>query len=319
MGRSSRIRTSRVALLLGLAAGAAFAQGATPPLELRVQAPPELAATARELEGLAPDALEPALRVTGAQGPFAPIVVVLAPEESDLARFQPSWIAGYADGARGVVVLIPARRDRYPDQGLVPLLRHEVTHVLVARAAGGRPVPRWFNEGLALAAGREWELGDRARVALAVLTGDRLPLARLDAAFGGGESEVQAAYALAGDVVRELLARSGDAAGAAILARVAAGERFEDAFRVATGVALAEFERDYWQRRTLWDRWIPVASSSVVLWGGIAFLAIAAFRRRATRDAERLRAWEREEARQAAPRLGDDASDDPDEPEELVN
>ena len=41
-------------------------------------------------------------------------------------------------------------------------------------------------------------------------------------------------------------------------------------------------------------------SSTVVIWGGIALLAVAAFRRRATRDAERLRAWGEEEERRAA-------------------
>jgi hypothetical protein len=285
---------------IALAFWAATSAAAQAP-ELRVEAPPELAATARELRQLGPEALAPAVRLTGARAPFAPIHVVLAPESSQLARWQPSWISGYADGARGVVVLLPERRDRYPDRGLVPLLRHEVTHVLVARAAGGGEVPRWFNEGLALAAGREWELGDRARVALAVLTGDRLPLARLDLAFSGSESDGQAAYALAGDLVRELLIEHGADSGAAILARVAAGERFADAFRSATGVDLAGFESDYWRRRTLWDRWVPLISSSVVLWGGIALLAIAAFRRRATRDAERLRAWGEEEAQRAAP------------------
>ncbi len=297
----------RAALLGGTISSGAFAQVPAGVLELRIEAPAELAATAGELERLDPGALEPALRLTGTRPPQAPILVVLAAEDSELARWQPSWIGGYADGARGVVVLIPARRDRYPDRGLVPLLRHEVTHVLVARAAGGYPVPRWFNEGLALAAGREWELGDRARVALAVLTGDRLPLARLDASFAGGEREVQEAYALAGDVVRELLSRFGADALAAILAHLAQGERFEDAFRLTTGVELAAFEGDYWRDRTFWDRWMPVISSSVVLWGGIALLAIAAFRRRATRDAERLREWGEEEAQRGGEVEGSDS------------
>jgi hypothetical protein len=153
----------------------------------------------------------------------------------------------------------------------------------VAHAAGGRPVPRWFNEGLALAAGREWELGDRARVALAVLTGDRLPLARLDREFSGNEREVHAAYALAGDVVRELLTEHRSARR---LARVAAGDRFADAFR-SRPVSTSPDLSDYWRRRTLWDRWIPAIRARSRS-GADRAAAIAAFAG-ATRDAERLR------------------------------
>jgi hypothetical protein len=276
-------------------AGCAVAGSASTGVELRIRAPEGLRPIARELEQLGPDALAPALRLTGVAVAGAPIEIELAAEGSAAARAVPPWISGYARGSTGRVVLLPARLDRYPDRGLLPLLRHEVTHVLVARAAGGGEVPRWFDEGLALAAGREWELGDRARVALAVMTGGSLPLSRLDRAFAGGESEMHAAYALAGDVVRELLARHGSGAAAAILGRVRAGERFEAAFAAVTGTTLAAFERDYWKRRTLWDRWLPVVSSSVVLWAAVALLAVAAFRRRAVRDAERLRDWEEAE------------------------
>jgi hypothetical protein len=36
--------------------------------------------------------------------------------------------------------------------------------VLITRAAGGRPVPRWFHEGLAMAAERTWGFEDQARL-----------------------------------------------------------------------------------------------------------------------------------------------------------
>jgi hypothetical protein len=298
MFRPKSLSARRVVACVSLAGFAASAGGSG--IELRIRAPESLQPIARELEQLGPEALAPALRLTGLEEPGAPIEVVLAAEGSSAARGVPSWISGYAHGDAGVVVLLPARLDRYPDRGLVPLLRHEVTHVLIARAARGGEVPRWFDEGLALTAGRGWELGDRARVALAVLRDDSLPLTRIDRAFAGGESEMHAAYALAGDVVRELVARYGAELPGAILARVGQGERFETAFRTVAGASVGEFERAYWKRRTLWDRWLPVVSSSVVLWAGVAFLAVAAFRRRATRDAERLREWDDEERRTGA-------------------
>ncbi len=285
------------AWLIGVAAGG----GGMP--RVVVEAPPALAPVAREIEALAPAALAAAARLTGVlaseaaaasgSGP-APINVLLVEEGAAGARAVPPWISGYAIGT-DQIVLLPARVHRYPDFGLAALLRHELTHVYVARAAGAGDVPRWFNEGLALAVGRESDLGDRARVALAVMNDSSLPLARLDVAFAGGEAEVQSAYALAGDFVRELLQRHGQETAALVLSGVARGERFRDAFRTATGESLADFEASYWKRRTLLDRWVPILSSSVLLWGGIALLALAAIRRRRARDAARLARWGVEE------------------------
>ncbi len=274
------------------------------PASVRVEAPPALAATAREVERLAPEAMAAAAALVGGDSAallaeLSPVSVVLVPEGSAAARATASWISGYAISAGGrgpgQIVLFPARVDRYPDYDLDGLLRHELTHLLVDRAAAGADVPRWFNEGLAMAVGREAGLGDRARVALAVIDDSSLPIARLDAAFSGSEAEVHSAYALAGDLVREMVARHGRGSAARILAGVARGERFRDAFFAVTGERLTDFEIRYWEHRTFVDRWIPVISSSVLLWGGIALLALAAIRRRRARDAERLARWGAEE------------------------
>jgi hypothetical protein len=286
---------------LGLALSARGSAAAEPPRVL-VEAPPALAATAREIERLAPESIAAAAALVGGDtdallAELQPITVVLAPEGSAAARATAPWIAGYARDGRGpgLIVLFPARADRYPDFGLGAVLRHELTHLFVSRAARNGDVPRWFNEGLAMAVGREAGLGDRARVALAVIDDGSLPIARLDAAFSGGEAQVHSAYALAGDLVRELMARHGRDSGARILAGVARGERFRDAFFAVTGERLSDFETRYWEHRTFIDRWIPVISSSVLLWGGISLLALAAIRRRRARDAERLARWGVEE------------------------
>jgi hypothetical protein len=168
--------------------------------------------------------------------------------------------------------------------------------VLIDRAAGGRPVPRWFHEGLAMAASRGHDLEDRSRVALAVLLAGRVTFPDLDRAFYGGRSQVQSAYALSGDFVDDLLSRHGNEAGAAVLAEVSRGTRFEDAFASATGQSLDAVAASYWQRRTLWNRWVPAVTSSAALWIAITLLALLAFRRRRARDARLRRQWEEEDA-----------------------
>lgn len=285
-----------VLLAAALGAGAAAAS-----VSFVVEAPAELAAAAAEIRSYGGATFAPVLERTGPAEGGGAIRILLFPETSRAARGTPPWIAGSTDGRSGLVVLFPARVPGYPDRGLEALVQHEVAHVLVARAARGHDVPRWFDEGLAMAAGRAGDLGDRARLALAVLSDGRLPLARIDAAFAGGSSEVASAYALARDFFAELERRYGRDVGARILAGVARGEPFKQAFRAATGQSLSEVEIAYWKRRTFWDRWFPIVTSSAALWGGITLLALAAFRRRRAIDAEIRRRWEEERVESGAP------------------
>lgn len=309
--RRAWVRPFARAVLLAATLGAGAAAAAVP---LVVEAPAELAAAAAEIRSYGDATFAPVLERTGLAAAGDPIRILLFPESSRAARGTPPWIAGSTDGHAGLVVLFPARVPGYPDRGLEALVQHEVAHVLVARAARGHGVPRWFDEGLAMAAGRAGDLGDRARLALAVLSDDRLPLARIDAAFAGGSSEVASAYALARDFFAELERRFGRGVGAQILAGVARGEPFKQAFRAATGQSLSEVEIAYWKRRTFWDRWFPIVTSSAALWGGITLLALAAFRRRRAIDAEIRRRWEQERVESGSPSAVSAELDEPEIP-----
>lgn len=318
MRRGSRRRAGAIVGCAALLLAATFAAAA--PLVV-VEAPPRLAAEARELRGLDAGILAPALRLVGLDEPGEsgpPITVVLAPEDSAAARSAPGWVTGFADATRSVAVLLPERVPHYPDRSLAALYRHEITHILIDRAARGRPVPRWFHEGLAMAAGREGGLEGRARVALAVLVKGEVSLERVDQAFAGGEREVQSAYALAEDLVQDLLSRHGaghEPVSATILRGVGGGASFGEAFRAATGESLEDAEASYWKRRTFWNRWLPLVASGTGLWIGITLLALVAFQRRRARDARLRRLWSEEESAAAELAALHGAEDeDPDPP-----
>lgn len=273
----------------------ALAAAQRPP-QLIVQAPPSLARAAAQVRAVEPGRLLDAMRLVGLTDPGPPIQVLLGPEGSDLAMVPP-WVSGYAFGEEGVIVLLPARAPSYPDSSLEDLLRHEVAHVLVARAAGGRPLPRWFHEGLAMIAGLSWGLDDRSQLTLTLVGDSEVSLERLEREFRGGQGDVRGAYAMAGAFANDLLRRYGDDTAARILAGVSRGLSFEDAFRSATGASLAEAERSFWRRQTLWYRWVPLLTSSVTLWLLITLLAIWAMGKRRARDAALRRLWEEEEER----------------------
>lgn len=261
--------------------------------ELRVEAAPSLAAAAEGVRRVDDSRLAAAMRLTGLETPGPPIHVVLAPEDSAAAEEAPPWVAGYADSAADLIVLFPERSPSYPDSSLGELVGHEVAHVLIDRAAGGGEVPRWFHEGLAMVAGGAWGLGDRTRVTLALVLGREESLEAVEAALASDDAgRVERAYALAGAFVHDLLAGEGPDAGARILAGVAGGLGFEDAFARATGTTLARAEALFWRRSDRWYRWVPVITSSLTLWAGIVLLAVWAYRRRRAR-AETIRArWE---------------------------
>jgi hypothetical protein len=206
------------------------------------------------------------------------------------------------------VVLFPARAGGYPYDSLEELLQHEVAHVLVERAARGRPVPRWLHEGIAMTAGGAWGLEDRTRFGLAVARQGEVPLAELPEQFAGGGAAAARAYAVSGGFVGFLLRRHGPAVTGAILARVGRDLPFDAAFREATGESLAAAEAAFWRRQTLWHRWVPFVTSSTALWIGVTLLALWAIRRRRERDARLAERWAREEAwAEPRPADGDDA------------
>ena len=168
---------------------AALSKALEPP-ELRLEAPDELASVAARLRAQDPRRLDSAMRLLGLKESGPPIQIVLSDEGSPAATATPAWIAGYAYGNLGVVVLFPERTPAYPHSSLEEVLYHELTHVLAARAAGGRRLPRWFNEGVALHVGRSWSLEDRSRTTWALLTESDVSLARLEQKFSGELNEL---------------------------------------------------------------------------------------------------------------------------------
>jgi len=290
-------RTVVFLILFVLSAFASPAQEPPRPPRIVVEAPPGLEGTAAQLRAVNPSRLVSVMRLVGLTDPGPPVRVILAPEASTAAGIVPPWVSGYAMGEQGTIVLLPGRVPSYPDSSLTDLLSHEMAHVLVARAAGGRPLPRWFHEGMAMIAGLSWGLDDRSRLTLALLVDRPVSLAELDQRFAGGQSEVNRAYAVAGSFVRDLFDRYGQDVAARILRGVSRGLSFPDAFRAATGDSLAAAESSFWDRQTFWYRWVPVLTSSITLWMIVTLLALWAIKRRRERDSALRRMWDAEDER----------------------
>lgn len=288
------LRLAALALAFPLGAAAAT----RPALE--VEAPPGLQAAAARVRAAAPD-LAPVLELLGEPPLPGRVRIVLAEESSELASRVPSWVAAYAVPSLDTIVVFPARTPTYPDRNLSTLLAHELAHLLVFRASGGARLPRWFEEGVATVAAREWGLEDGARFAAAVIGPGPESLAEVERAFTLDPGQVARSYALSAALVRYLLRLGGPDAVAVLLGQVRRGETFEAAFLRTAGRPLDRFEADFFGDEVFWRTWVPFLSSTAALWMLITGLALVAIWRRRQRDAELRARWAEEETVAAEP------------------
>jgi hypothetical protein len=279
--------------------------------QLNIETPPlddELATARSRLESFDPARLGGVMRLVGLNDPGPAIRVALASETSEWARQVPPSTAGFAVSENSLVVLFPSRSPTYPQDSLEDVLHHEVAHVLITRAAGGKPLPRWFQEGLAMAAERTWGLEDKARLLQELTFVEPTGLDEVNTLFSEDEGARIRAYTLAGAFVRDLIREHGSSTPAELLARMAAGASFDAAFAQVIGHSVADEEAAFWNRHRFWVRWAPFFTTADALWMIVTLLAVyAIFRRRQQRAARRKR-WEEEEgAIEGATSKADDA------------
>lgn len=263
--------------------------------ELVFSSPPQMADQVERLRALDGKPYAEIAELLGLEDPGPPITVRVVPEGAEETRIAPPWAVGYALSEIGVVVLMPSRVPAYPDGDVAEVLRHEVAHVLVSRAAGRRPVPRFLDEGLAVVAARGWQLQDRTRLLMAVwpLSGKDLPALRED--FAGTAEQAGHAYVISAAFVRYLLDHEGEDAGARILKRIAEGNSFDAAFRLGIGHPLEELQQAFLDETDIWQKWMPLIFGSTGFSLLLLVLVLLAWRRRHLKDLELRRAWEAEE------------------------
>jgi hypothetical protein len=263
--------------------------------QLQIEAPPEFASIRTRLESLDPQRLVDIVQFLALTDAGPVIKVVLAPESSDLARQVSPWIAGFVLGASDRVVIFPARSPGYPHDTFDDVLRHEVAHVLIERASGGRPVPRWFNEGVAMTVEHAWRFEDQTQLLYQLVLGSRTSLRDIDNLFTGTQTDQARAYALAGAFVRDLLDQYGSKGPGEILVRMKQGASFDAAFADVTGRSPNTANSEFWERQRIWTTWVPIITSSATLWLAVTILALFAIRRRRQKNVEIEKKWEEEE------------------------
>lgn len=175
------------------------------------------------------------------------------------------WAAGFADASRNLVAV----RGGEGAAGRLPSLRrtfrHELAHLALTAATGGR-APRWLHEGYAqLVAGDwDWRQAWRLRWELAREGGDVLH--NLSLAFAGRESEARTAYLLSYTAVHELWRRGGDVALGNFFAEMRRGASADVALRRVYGLTAHQFERVWTDSVKSRYGWLYMLSRASLFW-----------------------------------------------------
>jgi len=260
--------------------------------------------TALFFDPASPAALESKIRAVdltrlgaelGASGLEIPprVDVALLSEADNRVRGVPPWIVGLALEPTDVVILYERVRP-YPYDSLESVFRHEVTHLALSARAGGRPLPRWLHEGVAVSVDRGWDTADRLRLLLEMAgspaTAD---LTRLFAS--GSQPDTAQAYGLSAALIDDIEQRHGRAAPARIAGRVAHGIPFATAFEQETGETPDQAAALAWRGYRRWTMWVSAITSEAAIWGVIVTLALVASIVQMRRRARRRARWDEAE------------------------
>jgi MYXO-CTERM domain-containing protein len=262
-------------------------------LTLSITAPPSLESAAARVRAIDVRALEAALSSAGLAGPAA-VDVTLVPEDDPIARETAAWVVGRAFGDRHVLIF-PARVTRYPYDSLESVMQHEIVHLALFARAGGRPLPRWFHEGVATSVESGWSMADQARLLFAALS--EPTIADVSGLFrSAAQPDTTLAYLLAAALVNDLRERHGPDIAGRIARRVEAGAPFDRGFRRETGETPDAAAARAWNTYRRWTTWVPAVANASTVWSAILVLAVLAYVARRRRRARLRKQWEEEES-----------------------
>lgn len=218
---------------------------------------------------------------------------MLAPPGATL----PKYATGVAFPSEGLILLTLTAPESWKPSPVRSVLVHELSHLALHRAVDGRPLPRWFQEGVALRQAEESSLG-RLRVLWEAVVQDRLiPLQNLSRGFPELYRPADLAYAQSADFVGFLLDGSDNQRR---FRRLVAATRetgdFSKAVLGSYNVSLGYLEREW--RRGLKDRFgrLPLLLTGVgTVWVLTSALLLFGYFRVKRRQKATLLRWAEQE------------------------
>jgi hypothetical protein len=207
----------------------------------------------------------------------------------------PEWGGGGAIGKDTVIV--PVDRAPLADMDVNRVTVHELVHVVLDRAYGRLPIPRWFHEGLAMTLSGELSFGEQVALSRAIFTRRLIPLDSIELVNRFDASGAALAYSESHLAVGYMIDKYAIDGIPELLAAVRAEGSFDAALGSVFGLAAAEFEalaRNHFAHEfrfmfligDTWLFWMP--ASLFVIAGFIAVRLRNARRKRQMGEQEKI-------------------------------
>jgi hypothetical protein len=179
---------------------------------------------------------------------------------------------------------------------LAEVFRHELAHVALEDAVGGRPIPRWFNEGFAVMASGETSFVRLQTLVSATFSDRLLSLSQLERNFPSNEDAANVAYAEAADVVRFLIRRQEVHRFRGLVSRLRDGETMDSALLNSYGEETAALETEWRDDVTRRYAFFPALGSGSLIWAVTLGLFAVGWRKKRKKAQATLARWRKEEA-----------------------
>jgi hypothetical protein len=261
--------------------------------------PPQFAKMARETGTLLEESSGEIAGELGLES-IAVIKVIIA---SDMKAFEtlhggaiPAWGIAFADvesQVLGINVDLVAREPRrFPS-----VVRHELSHLLLAQRVGRVRVPTWFMEGLAIMQSGEWDVSDEWRFMTTAGARDLPYLEELGGPFPRSAERAALSYGMSYFAVRKLL---GERPGSlmTLTAFIRDTGDFESGFESTFGQTAYDFAGKLYVEVDRRYKTAGTILNAAPYWTAAALFFVAVYLVKRARSRRRLERWEEEEARE---------------------
>lgn len=205
------------------------------------------------------------------------IHLVAAPSKMEFERLTegvlPEWGAAVAFPSQRLIIISLIS----PEKPVAQVLTHEVSHIMLG-ALAMEPVPRWFDEGLAMYLAGEWSIYDSFRLARGAIMRELFELPRIDYVLSFQRDQAWLAYTQSHAAVMTLFERMTGYERSRFL-RGLATMPFDESLAIATNIRRSQFEEEWISSARRRYALIALADDMwiwTVLLPGIFFIALIA-------------------------------------------
>jgi len=226
------------------------------------------------------------------------VSVYITPTEDIYQQFVgknfPDWSEGIASPSKNLVVLkSPDIMSEHADIGKIAI--HELVHILLNKAVHGNPIPRWFNEGLAVYYSGEKAFASGSLISKALITKSIIDLTEIDDVLVFYQGKAQLAYQESYLAVLYLFEQFGKDKVKEIISELGKGVPIDQALLNIIEMDMLDFEYEWNQHIKKKYRYRFLVDFDTYLWILILALFLLGFVLMRLRNRQTIKRWENED------------------------